>query len=672
MEEAVVLRELPHAVVVVGADGAIAYANLAAARLIGVADLVGRDPLELVLPAHRSRAVRLLAGLPDAPAGPARLRMNGPAERWIAIRGVPGPDSSTVLSLTEVSEQTLDRRRLRRSEQRFRAAFEAAAHGSALVAERGRILTVNGALAELLGRTRDELVGMHAAEVMAPGDSPTPDWSQHGTVPRRLQHATGGVVHVLVTTTAVEGDEGERLFLVQVQDVTERRRSEQRLRHMALHDQLTDLPGRHLLLERLQTALEHRSRTAPFVAALFVDLDDFKLVNDALGHAVGDLVLRETAARLQQGTRPQDTVARLSGDEFVVVCPALASHDEAVLIADRLSRELRAPVRTATDEVIVSASIGVAFAGSGAVLPEELLRDADAAMYRAKQLGRRRYEVFDSALRARAVDRKRVRELLGRAVAQDRVVVHYQPVVDLRTREVVAVEALLRVRDDDGSLLPPAQFLDVAIESGLLPALDDVVLRTASAAVARWSTRCGQPLGLAVNLCLGQLGADLVDRVLDALADGGLAPEQLLAEVTESTLVAAGPEAEQWLHALAVRGVRVALDDFDTGWGSLAYLRQLPVSMLKVDKSFVAALPEDPDGLVRAVVALAGELGLVAIAEGVETEDQYDRLLALDPPYAQGYLFGGPVAEADVPELLARLGVHSGGAWPALPAGRSD
>ncbi len=666
MEDSAVLRGLPHAVVVVGADGSIAYANLAAVRLVGDGDLVGRDPLEFVMTTHRSRAMRLLAGLRDAPAVPARLRMIGPAERWIAVRSAPGPDGSTVLSLTEVSEQTLDRRRLRRSEQRFRAAFEAASHGSALVAERGRILTVNGALAQLLGRTRDELVGMHVAEVMAPGGTPAAEWSRHGTVPRRLRHADGGVVHVLVTTTAVEGDEGERLSLVQLQDVTERRRSEERLRHLALHDQLTDLPGRHLLLERLHTALEHRSRAAPFVAALFVDLDDFKLVNDALGHAVGDLVLRETAARLQQGTRPQDTVARLSGDEFVVVCPALTSHDEAVLIADRLSRDLRAPVRTANDEVLVSASIGVAFAGSEAVLPEELLRDADAAMYRAKQLGRRRYEVFDSGLRARAADRNRVRELLGSALTQERVVVHYQPVVDMRTREVVGVEALLRLRDDDGSLLPPSDFLEVATESGLLPALDDVVLRTASVAVARWSRQCARPLGLAVNLCPGQIVADLADRILGALADASLPPEQLLAEVTESTLLAAGAEAGQWLPALAERGVRLALDVFGTGWGSLTYLRRLPVSMLKVDRSFVGALPEDPDGLVRAVVALAGQLGLAAIAEGVETEAQYDALLFLDTPYAQGYLFGGPVAEADVPAVLARLGVHSGG-WPALP-----
>ena len=322
-------------------------------------------------------------------------------------------------------------------------------------------------------------------------------------MPRGLRQADGSVLHALVTTVPVVGDEGEQLSLVQVQDLTERRRAEQRLRHLALHDALTDLPSRALLLEHLHRALEARSRQAPLVAALFVDLDQFKLVNDGLGHAVGDVVLRETARRLRLVTRPEDTVARLSGDEFVVVCPALSTEEEAVVIADRLSEALRPPVEVGGDEVLVSASIGIAFASSSATTPEELLRDADAAMYRAKQLGRRRYEVFDSALRERAERRGRVRRLLEGRLAEDRLVVHYQPVVELATRRVVGVEALARLRDDEGTLLLPAQFLDVAVDSGLLPRLDAAVLRTAAAEVAAWSRRAGRPLGLAVNLGVG-------------------------------------------------------------------------------------------------------------------------------------------------------------------------
>lgn len=668
MDESAVLRGLPHAVVVIGPAGLIVYANAAAEQLVSDGGLVGRDPRELVAPVHRTRAARLLAGLRDMPGVPARLRMAGPDERWVAVHASPGPEGVLVLSLTDVTDQTLGRRRLRRSEQRFRAAFEAAAHGSALVDDRGHILTVNAALAALLGRTREELVGMVAVELLDRSDLSVVDWAV-GTLPVRLRHSGGGLRDVLVTVSAVEGDEGEQLSLVQVQDITERRRSEQRLRHLALHDQLTDLPARHLLIERLHTALEQRAPAAPIVAALFVDLDEFKLVNDALGHAVGDLVLRETAARLRQVTRPQDTVARLSGDEFVVVCPALGDEDEAVAIADRLAAALRAPVRTLHDEVLVSASIGVAFARAGSTTPEQVLHDADAAMYRAKQLGRRRYEVFDSALRERAAERARVRALLDRVLAEDLAVVHYQPVVDLASRRVVGLEALLRLQDDDGQLLEPEGFLEVAAEGGLLAALDDLVLRRSAQAVAGWSAAHGRQLGLSVNLGAGQLDDDLADRVLATLADSGLTPTQLLVEVTEQTLAAAGPDAGHRLHDLHERGVRVALDDFGTGWGSLTYLRRLPFAMLKVDRSFVAQLPEDSDRLVRAVVSLAGQLSLDAAAEGVETEEQYTALRAIAPAYAQGRLFAAPVPAQDVPQLLDRMGLHEDDAWAARGSG---
>ena len=678
MDERAVLAGLPHCVLTLDTRGTITYANPAALRLTGERELVGRPALELVAPAQRDRGQRLLSRCATEAAGPVRLRLAGSTLRWAAVDGAPLPGGCAVLSLTDVTEQV--RRRLRRSEHPFRAAFEAAAQGSALVGEHGHLLIVNRALAELLGRSQPELVGVHVATLLdaeavgAEGAQHAAEWTQHAAdatqhaaVPRRLRHADGGLVHTLVTTTRVTGDAGERFSLIQVQDVTERRRSEQRLRHLALHDQLTELPSRNLLLERLHTALELRTEAAPLVAALFVDVDEFKLINDALGHAVGDLVLREVALRLRHGTRPQDTVARMSGDEFVVVCPALAAPDEAVAIAERLSEALRLPVLTAADEVLVSASIGVAFAGPGDDSAEQLLHDADAAMYRAKQLGRRRYEVFDSALRELAVQRKRIRELLSRAIAQDRVTVHYQPVVDVVNRKVVALEALLRVRDDDGSLLLPEAFLEIAAESGVLPKLDDVVLRQASAAVARWSKTVGCELGLAVNLCSAQVDERLAGAVLGVLAESGLSPAQLLVEVTERTLAGAGKDAERWLAELQAQGVAVALDDFGTGWGSLTYLRRLPVSMLKVDRSFVALLPEDRDGLVRAVVGLAAQLGLDATAEGVETEEQYAAVRAVAAPYAQGWLFGGPVPEEEVLGLLDQLGVQEGGSWP--PAG---
>ncbi len=676
MDTSAVLRGLPHAVLVVAPDGTVRYANAAAELLVGVlvdgAPLAGVPALDLVLPASRPRAVRLLESVVDRSGGPAQVRLAGAQERWVAVRGAPGERGEVVLSLTEVTGEVLARRRLRRSEHRFRAAFEAAAHGTALVSERGHVVTTNPALAQLLGRSREDLAVRHVAELVDPPEGGPADWTRQGTVARRLRHAGGELVDALVTVSPVQGDEGERLYLVQVQDVTERRRSEQRLQHLALHDQLTDLPARHLLLERLEGALQRRSPAAPLVAALFVDLDEFKLVNDALGHEVGDLVLRETAARLRAVTRPQDTVARLSGDEFVVVCPALGGEDEAVAIADRLSEALRPPVVVGEDEVLVSASIGVAFSTPGETSAAALLRDADAAMYRAKQLGRRRYEVFDTALRDRALERGRLRALLARALEDDVLEVHYQPVVDVRSRRAVGVEALLRLRDPERGLLGPAAFLDVAVDSGLLPALDEHVLATAAPLVARWSAELGAPLGLAVNLGSGRADPGLADRVQAVLAAAGLPPERLLVEVTERVLTAAVDDPAPALRALVERGVRLGLDDFGAGSGSLTCLRVLPVSVLKVDRSFVALLPEDGEGLVPAVVALARSLGLAAVAEGVESEAQFAALRAEPPAYAQGWLFGGPVPAAEVPAALRRLGVEPvADGWPLRsPRGR--
>ena len=670
MDDSAVLRGLPHAVVVLGADGRIAYANDAATRLAGDGDLVGRDPLDLVVTEQQDRARTLLDVLRTLAGGPARFRLQGEPERWVEVSGAPGPHGRTRLSVAQVTDATVDRHRLRRSEQRFRAAFEAAAHGTALVSAQGWVLEANAALADLLGRPREELVGVHALELVDTPPAPERDLRAAATVTRRLRHASGRLIHLQVTTTPVEGDDGEPLVLVQVQDVTERRRSEKRLRRLALHDQLTDLPARTLLLEHLHAALERRTPAAPLVAVLFVDLDEFKLVNDGLGHAVGDLVLRETARRLRAATRPHDTVARLSGDEFVVVCPALTDGQEAVTIADRLASMLREPVQTGTDEVLVSASIGVAFSAGGGTTPEDLLRDADAAMYRAKQLGRHRYEIFDSALRERAAERGRVRNLLGRASTEDRVVVHYQPVVELASRRVVGLEALLRLRDDDGALLAPDRFLDVAGESGLLPGLGYALLQEAAAWVAQWSADTGQPLGLSANLCHGQLDERLVQRVLALLEQAGLPPAQLMLEVSERTLTAAGPAAERWLRELQPHGVRLALDDFGTGWGSLTYLRRLPVSVLKVADSFVAGVHgSGPDvAVVRAVLAVAEQLGLAATAEGVETQEQHDALVPLRAAYAQGFLYGPPVPAAQVPAALAALGVQPDAAWPALRA----
>jgi diguanylate cyclase (GGDEF)-like protein len=418
------------------------------------------------------------------------------------------------------------------------------------------------------------------------------------------------------------------------------------------------------VLTRLQEALAGRG--PGLVAVLFVDLDGFKLVNDALGHAAGDRVLVDAAARLREAVRTSDTVGRFGGDEFLVVCPSLTTREEGLLVARRIERAIARPFALDGDEVLVGASVGVAFADPAAARREgvelsgaALVEDADSAMYRAKQgrpHGRRRFEVFDSAMRERAEERGRLERLLARAVEEDRVVVEYQPVVELVSRRVVGLEALVRLCDDDGTLLAPDAFLAVARENGVLARLDDVVLDRATRAVAGWRRELGRDLELSVNVCAQQVAGDLPDKVDRALADSGLPADRLVVELTEQTLMSSAAAAGRALQRLADRGVQLALDDFGTGWASLTYLRRYPVRQVKVDRSFVAGLPHEPGDrvVVQAVVDLSAQLGLGCVAEGVETEEQYDALTSLRPPFAQGYLFSPPLAGEDVVAALSR------------------
>ncbi|MCW2608393.1 MAG: hypothetical protein JWO60_3086 [Frankiales bacterium] len=659
MDLAALVQTSPHAVVVVQADGVLVWGNDAAMAVLSLGDryVAGDSLVPLLAPRHRARAQQLLAGVAGgARGGPVYLRLSHEPEQWVAVRGAPTPEGYAQLAVADVTEQVLARRRLRSSERRFRAAFDVGVTGQAVLDEHDRVVQVNAALAALLGRSQEELLGVRPAALVHEDDrSLLRQGSEAVRAALRLLGASGEVRHVLVTTRRLD-DEDRPLLFVQVEDVTERRTSEQRLRHLALHDPLTDLPGRPLVLSRLEAALARPD--AGLTAVLFVDLDGFKLVNDALGHAAGDRVLVEAAARLRDALRPDATVGRFGGDEFLVVCPGLADRDEGLAVARRIERAVSTPFPYAGDEVLVSASVGVVFAepGTDPRAADALVHDADTAMYRAKQLGKRRFEVFDHAMRERAVERARVEQLLSRAVAEDRVVVHYQPLVDLPSRRIVGLEALMRVRDDDGGLLQPAAFLDVAAESGLLPSMDDAVLERAARAAVAWRDELGCDLEMAVNVCAAQVTSELPAKVDRVLRESGLPAERLVLELTEQALVTSAAAAGLALQRLADRGVRLAIDDFGTGWASLTYLRRFPIGIVKIDRTFVAGLPDEKDDhvIVDAVIDLARRLGLSCVAEGVETERQYEALRVMDPPLAQGYLFSRPVPPEDVPALVAR------------------
>jgi len=442
-----------------------------------------------------------------------------------------------------------------------------------------------------------------------------------------------------------------------VSSAVDRNLIEAEVRHRALHDPLTGLPNRALALDRLEGALARRRRDGRAVAVLLADLDQFKLVNDSLGHAAGDELLVALAPRLHDAVRPSDTVARLGGDEFLVVCEQLDGAHEAIRVAERVAQAINQPIVLAEGEHFVTASIGIAVAESAGALPEDLLRDADAAMYRAKERGRGRYELFDDVLRKRVLLRLRTENELRRGMEKGELRVVYQPVVELDGGNVTAVEALVRWQHPKRGLLDPVDFIPVAEDAGLIGALGDWVLAAACRDGAAWQRRFqrAEPLLVCVNASARQLAnAAFPARVAEAMSRHGLAPGSLALEITESVLMEEAHAPVTVLASLREYGLGLMLDDFGTGYSSLAYLKRFPLDVLKIDRSFIAGLGRDDEdsAIVAAIVQMARTLGLTVVAEGVERPEQLERLRELDCDRVQGRLIAEPMPAAEVERLM--------------------
>jgi diguanylate cyclase (GGDEF)-like protein/PAS domain S-box-containing protein len=439
------------------------------------------------------------------------------------------------------------------------------------------------------------------------------------------------------------------------QDITGRRRIEDQLAHQAVHDALTGLPNRLLAAERLEQALARSTRTGSEVAVLFVDLDRFKLVNDSRGHAAGDELLVTVAERLRGVVRSSDVVARFGGDEFVVVCEDQTAAFEASRVAGRITDALREPFVVDGQEVFLSASVGIAVS-EGAGSPETLLRDADAAMYRAKEKGRSRSEFFDATMRTEAIEHLETQSALHRALERDELRVFYQPVVELVSGDVTGVEALVRWDHPQLGLVPPASFIPLAEETGLIVPIGAWVLGEATAQLARWRQRpWGRALTVNVNLSARQLRQpDLIPALMTTLLQSGLEPARLCLELTETTFMEDAGYHRETLAAIQELGAGLAIDDFGTGYSSLTYLKRFPVSVLKIDQAFVRGLGEDASdtAIVKSVIDLAHALGLVVVAEGVETSEQVGHLRDLGCDLGQGYFFARPEPAADFERRL--------------------
>jgi diguanylate cyclase (GGDEF)-like protein len=434
-------------------------------------------------------------------------------------------------------------------------------------------------------------------------------------------------------------------------------RTRARMIHQSLHDPLTGLPNRLLFLDRLAVALARARRTPTIHAVLFVDIDHFKVINDSLGHHAGDEVLVALANRLDALLRANDSLARFGGDEFTVLAEDLETEADAVALAERLVAALAEPMWLQSRHVTLSGSVGIAIT-RGAETADDLLRDADAAMYRAKERGRARVEIFDGALRDRVLRRLEIENDLRRALERGELCTHYQPKVRLDTGEIVGVEALARWQHPERGMIPPAEFIPMAEETGLIVPLGEWILREACCQVAAWNRRApaATPMTVAVNLSARQLEQhNLLETVADALAESGLPATQLCLEITESTVMRDVDRTIATLLELKQLGVQLAIDDFGVGFSSLSQLKRLPpVDMLKIDKSFIDGIgAQDARAIVAAILTLAGALELTTVAEGVEAEAQATELATLGCELAQGYLFARPQPPDQLEALLA-------------------
>ncbi len=567
-------------------------------------------------------------------------------------------------------------REARASEERFRELVENVRDYAIFMLDPGgRVVSWNAGLQQIKGYREDEVLGKHYAcffpqeerEAGVPdrelelaartGRNETQGWRVRKDGSRFMAH---------IVTTAVYKEEGSLVGFSKVtRDVTERHELEERLRHQALHDQLTGLPNRELFLDRLTHALTRSDRRPGCPALLFLDIDRFKWVNDTLGHSAGDELLRTVAARIGEAVREEDTVGRFGGDEFVVLCEGITGEEDAKVVGDRIAEALERPFAVAGRELRVAASVGIVLARDQDETAESLLGDADMAMYHAKELGSGRYQIFNERMRCKDPERVAIQEAMREAVRVEGFGVAYQPVVDLRARRTAGVEALARWEHPTHGPITPDSFIPVAEETGLIHSLGAFVLRSACAQAEEWNAEAanGPPLSLFVNVSASQLcHSDFAAVATRTLHDTGLDPATLCLEITETTLMGDGVSMLRTMTALRDFGVRFAVDDFGTGYSSINHLKRFTPDYLKLDSSFVAGLGRhaDDEALVEGMTSMAHALGVAVVAEGVESSTQLGQLKALGCEFAQGYYLARPQVAA-AGDRLPSLD-HCGGA----------
>ena len=550
----------------------------------------------------------------------------------------------------------------RTGERYVRALLDACSEGILVVSEDGQVhdesasvQRLRGGAAALAGQSLEAILHEDdTAQALALLGSAAKQPRPTGPARWRMRRDDGSWLHVEVMVHNLLRDPSVRGLVLTVRDVTQARALEQRLKHDAFRDALTGLGNRVSLLDRVRIALARRTPES-LVAVLFLDLDDFKTVNDSLGHAAGDELLIGTADRLSACLRPSDAAARLGGDEFAIVLEGLTSHEQAGEVAMRIIEAFREPFTIGHSHIRVQTSVGVAASGSGPQGAEELVRDADVAMYVAKERGKGRFEYFDADMRAGAMARLEMRDALQGAIERGDFVLHYQPVIDLASGKVEGAEALLRWRDRQRGLVPPGRFLDLAEETGLMDTIGRWVLKQACWQARRWQQTTNRPLRMNVNLSARQLDQPgLASEIAEILKESHLEPGSLVVEITEQIFMQDSEHVLVNLQELKEVGVRLAIDDFGTGYSSLSYLQRFPVDFLKIDKSFVddVGTSGGSPALARAVIEIAHSLDLAVVAEGIERPDQLTQLQAMGCDLGQGFLFAKPLDNHSMAKFL--------------------
>lgn len=689
-----IVSNIPSGVLVLSADLRVMFANQSFLDLVGrTSERVMGMPLEAFFPAHRwwDRVARLLG------AGESRSQMNvdlvnADGTRHINMTLVPivrredapeSPDQERarlLLVLDDVTVHEQAEAELRESEERYRSLVENAHDMIQSVDPNGRFLFVNRAWLDTMGYREEDIASLTLFHLFHP------DSVSHC---RELFHRlVAGESPVLVETVFVAKDgrsvpvegsatgryvDGQLVATHSIfRNVTERKEWEARLAHVTRHDPLTNLPNRAVFLDRLEQALVRirTGRSGRPLAVLILDLDRFKLVNETLGHAAGDRMLRGVAERLGGCLRDGDTVARIGGDEFAVLLPEVARAGDTVIVADKIFAALNAPFVVDSHELFVSVSIGISVAPDDGDESGQLLKNADAAMYRAKDQGRNTYQLYASAMNVSHLERLSLESNLRHALERDEFVVYYQPQVELRSGRVVGMEALVRWRHPEWGVVSPAKFIPVAEETGLIVPIGERVLSLACAQNRRWQEQGVAPFQISVNLSARQFQqSDLNLMVARVLGESGLDPRWLDLELTESLLLSDAERTVAALNAFHAMGVGLALDDFGTGYSSLSYLKRYPIDTIKIDQSFVRHITTDADdaAIATAIIAMAHSLKLTVVAEGVETEEQKAFLARQGCDTIQGYLLSRPLPADEMTAWLTEWAARGGQGPARLP-----